>query len=445
MRAVVLWTTIAAAITAYAASVFIDPLYDARSEFYVVDASDPAGVLLAGTAGSFSAHLPSVFLPSTAEAVAATYIGILQTSVVRKRVSARVPKKPILQLENDVDVWAGKRYLLNVRVWDKNPAVAADVANAYPAALNDFLKTVAAKRAQNNLHTMRQSRVELERQLQISRNKLQELLDSDQTPSVKGELELLLARRNSIESAIQVSEIHLQGIDQRIALAEKQLAREARLSLSARGAQSSATVQRLMMEVSDLEAALAGAKAEFDGKLGAQYPPIRSLTAQLSQRKHDLEMERASLQKGETGPPGSLYEQLRREIIGYYQERTATEAEIAETRVALTRLLTRIDQQQPIMSRETQLSADVARQVRMLDSMLLAIHSDEIQAATDNDLVVVLSKADAASEPKIPMPIVNAVIATILGLIAGVYLAFAYDWLLRARRARGDAEAPAGQ
>lgn len=437
MRAVVFLTMAAAATTSYVTSWLIDPMYDARSVFYVVDAADTGGVILSGTAGKLGAQSPGVLLPSPVEAVIASHIGILRTDVIRKGVHERVPQKPIRQLETNIDVYALQKYLLGTRAWDKDPKVAAAVANAYPAALNEFLLSVATRRAQDNLRAQQQSRAELETQLRAARKHREEFLDPHHTPSVKSELDNLLARKGNLEFSIETAQARLHGIDQRIVLAEEQLVREARLSMSSLGALSSLVIQRLMKEVSDLEAELAGARVEFDGKLGDKHPRIKSLMATLAQKQHDLQLENSALQKSEVKMPGSFYEQLRREILNYYKDRTASMAEVAENRVALARLMARIDGQQPGLSKEAEITAEVANLERMLEYAELAIRNTQIQTAIQSNLVVILSEAKAATEPRVPALLFNTFVASVLGLFAGVYLAFAYDWLVRVRAARG--------
>jgi len=434
LRVVVFLTMAAAAATAYVTSLVIDPVYDARTQFYVVDDVDTGGVLLSGAAGRQSR---GAILPAMAEPTIATHIGILQTDAIRKIVHERVPQKPMPQLERDVDVWPVKKYLLGMRAWDEDPKVAAAVANAYPAALNEFLQSVAAQRARDNLRVLQESRAELETQLRTARKQREGFFDLRHTPSLKDELNKLLDRKSNLESSIQTTEARVQGIDQRIARAEEQLEREARVSMSSLGALSSSVIQRLMKEVSDTEAELAGARTEFDGKQGDKHPRIKSLMATLAQKQHNLRMENAGLQTSEVKTPLSFYEQLRREILNHYKDRTATKAELAENRVALARLTARIERQQRGLSTEAEITAEVARLERMLDSAVLAIRNSQIDAAVQSDLVMVLSEASVATKPTVPVPLFNTFVAAVLGLIAGVYLAFAYDWLARVRvRAR---------
>lgn len=425
MRAVAFLTMAAAAATAYVTSWLIDPVYDARSQFYVVDAADMGG------------QSPGAFLPSFAEGAIASHIGIIQTDAIRKRVHERVPQKPMRQLETDIDIWPVNRYLLGMRAWDKDPKVAAAVANAYPAALNEFLQSVAAQRARDNLRALQQSRAELETQLRTARKQRERFFGLQHTPSVKDELNRLLDRKSNLEFSIQTAQARLQGIDQRIARAEEQLEREAGASMSSLGALSSSVIQRLMKEVSDVEAELAGARTEFDGKQGDKHPRIKSLMATLAQKQRDLRMENAALQNSEVKTSESFYEQLRREILNHYKDRTATKAEMAENGVALARLIARIDRQQPGLSKEAEITAEGASLERMLDSAVVAIRNIQVQAAGQSDLVEVLSEAKVASEPRVPAPLFNTFVAAVLGLIAGVYLAFACDWLVRARAARG--------
>ncbi len=431
MRAVIALTAAAASAFAYLASHLIDPRYEAASQFYIVDAGDVGGVILTGTAGGLGEQPLGALLPSTTEALIASHIGIIQTDTIRKGVQARVPKRTAADLESSVDVWPVKKYLIAVRAWDKDPQVAADIANAYPAALDEFLRSTSAQRARDSLEALQQSKAELDMQLKAARSQREVFLDHQTIPSIREELAQLFSRKSDLEFRIQSAQARLHGVEQRIALAEEQLLREAGSTMSAPGVQSSAAVQRLMKEVSDLEADLAGARSEFDGSLGDRHPKIRALVATLRQKQQDLQIETANLQKSEVKPPGSFYEQMRREILNHYRDRTATKGEISENRVALARLNARIAQQQPRMSKESELVAEVTHLERMLESASVAVRNVRVQAALQSSRVVVLSEARAASAPRLPAPLFNAFVAGILGLVGGVYLAFACDWFIR--------------
>ena len=164
-----------------------------------------------------------------------------------------------------------------------------------------------------------------------------------------------------------------------------------------------------------------------------------------SRRKNEaLQKETATLEQSEVKSPGSLHEQLRREIANNLQaahggpvrhradpirahpahrpDRRATAAHVDGVGVAGRHRASE----------------------RALDNVSLSLRNSQIQAAAKNELVVMLSAARAPTDPKLPSPTFNALVAGLLGLIAGVYLAFGYDLApsARGRDARRESARP---
>ena len=95
----------------------------------------------------------------------------------------------------------------------------------------------------------------------------------------------------------------------------------------------------------------------------------------------------------------------------------------------------RIGKLPPGMLREQETQAEIARLEKSRD--LLRQRQREIltNAAVKTSPVVVVTTATPSPEAKFPRPLFNALIAALLGLIAGIYVAWAYDFDVRARSA----------
>jgi uncharacterized protein involved in exopolysaccharide biosynthesis len=434
MRWVVVLTTLGSVAAAISVSLVLPRTYEARSQFYVVDSSDVGTAVIAGGAGSLGVSQGGETLPSTAEPVAAIHVGILQTDAIRNAVHRRVPQKSLAVWNGTSTSWRSRNTAERSGM-DGDPQVAADLANAYPAALNEFLQGVTAQRAQESLRAMRQTQAELEAQLRAARKQQENFFRQEHTPSVKSELQALLARKGSLESHLQQAQARLEGIDQRIALSEQQLAREAVTALSPVGVQASTVIQQLLKEISDQEADVAGARSEFDGSQGEKQPRIRILLANLEAKKQALQKETATLEQSEVSRPvrcmsscGARSEQptssARRprptsrrpdpRSPGSSPDRRATAAHVDGVGVAGRHRASgaRAGQRFPLVAQQPDPGLRQERTRR---------HA---------------SAARAPSDPKLPSPTFNALVAGLLGLIAGVYLAFGYDWLVRARARR---------
>src|SRR3990172_11736070 len=137
-------------------------------------------------------------------------------------------------------------------------------------------------------------------------------------------MQKLLERRTALETEMERSRARLEGIEQRINVATGQLNAEATL----RGAVFSQDQLRLMKDVSDLEAELAAARVEFDGKYSERNPKIKSLAVRLQRKQAELEQEIAALKTAEVKPADFFHEQLRRGILGLDKDRGAAKAGI---------------------------------------------------------------------------------------------------------------------
>ena len=133
--------------------------------------------------------------------------------------------------------------------------------------------------------------------------------------------------------------------------------------------------------------------------------------------------------------PNSLHEQLRRDLLGLYKDRAGIRAEAVATGATLDALASRVDAMQTHGLREQELRADIERLEKSRSALRLRQREMRTQAAAETSPVVLVATATPAIEAKFPLPLFNALVAAILGLIAGIYVALAYDYSARARSA----------
>lgn len=434
-KILVFLTGISAGVTALIASMMVGPFFESRVQFYVVENSESGSFFSSSGLGS---RARALLLPTFSDSAASAYVGMLQSDAIRKRVVAKVPEKPLNALKTDVDVAINKKYLISVRVLDQSPELAAKVAAAYPQALNTFLLDVATRSRQQSLAGMQESRRQLAAQVIAARSELATFLRNQQTSSLQKDGDRLLDRKTAVEAQAAGAQAKLQGIEQRISIAQRQLNSELASGEKLAGL-FNPTVQRMTKELSDLETDLAAAKAEFDGPQAGEHPKLRALQARVEQKKRLLEQELRFLRSTPTSTPDTLQEQLRRELASQYKEQAATKAELLAYHADLAQLQKQIELQQPPRLTEGQLTAEVTRLEKMLDGLALQIREIQTQNITATNSVVVLNEASVPSDPKFPSPVLNTVLGTLLGLLGGVYLVFLLDFLQQRRFSLNDA------
>jgi uncharacterized protein involved in exopolysaccharide biosynthesis len=421
--------TVASAVAvAVGLSLLLPRIYESIGEFYVVSDAESGGVLSSGPSRASLLAMPLVM-----QELEKWYLGLLQSEAVRQIVSQAVKDKDPAALRRDVDVEFTRNHIVRVRARDRDPKLAAAVANAYPEALAEFLSKIGNERRKQNLEAMEKSIQDAGEALAQAEQQLKKLLAEKRSPSVTGEVARLQDRKAALESEMAAANAQVDGIEKRIALATEQLNAEAKRSSTLQGNLFSASVQRQLTGIADLEAELAAARAEYDGILGERHPKVRTLMAKIALRQQALARELEDMQRADVREPGTLHEQLRRDLVGLYKDRAAIRAENATRAINLDKLVTRVDSLQSPALREQEIRSEIERFSREREAMRQRQRDTMAQAAAESSLVVTLAAAREADEAKFPLPVFNALMAAFLGLIAGVYVAFAYDYLARAR------------
>lgn len=427
---ILLVTTLVAGGTSWGLSRVLPKVYESAEEFSIVPEAQPAFFTPGG--GGLRAPLAPLLIQDLQKWYQAT----LESHAIRSRVAAAVPGVDAAALEREVDVEVTRRHVVRVTVRNYDPELALSIAAAYPVALNEFIEASSRRRQEQTMKSAADALARTEEQIRAAREKLSAVLRSGRTPGLLRELERLGERKTALEAEAQRIQARVEGQDRRVALTAEQLAAEAKSAKASGAALLAGPVQRLLLEVSDLEAELAGARAEFDGKLGERHPRVRTLVARLEQKRADLDRQIAAIESSGSRPADSTFEQLRREFLAAAREREATRAELAATNASLEQLGQRIQSLQGNRESEELYLAEINRLERMRDTLALRIRETQVMSLSPADLVVRLTPAVRASEPKFPLPILNMLIGAGLGLIGGMYLAFFNDWLVRSRLSR---------
>jgi uncharacterized protein involved in exopolysaccharide biosynthesis len=384
-RAIVLITLASAMTTAWLASEIRDPIYQAQTVFFVPNP-------VAATSSSFFAgpELPArgPALPVTNREQERAYLAILESEAIRNIVAEEAPGKSAARLDRDADVEITRNHTVEVRVWDRDPDLAAQVANAYPVAMQRFLWSLSSEKRERDLEAMGDVLTDAEAELDVARQELLDFLLEQGTPDVGQESLALVQRRQQLEDQVRAVQTELDALDQRLPEAEDRFRREA--------------------------AIWGGGEAADEGEID------RLIRDGVAPR----------------GARNSYYEQLRREVASLRIERVTLEERLNSQRAALAELDERAGVSPRQRLKEEELRTAVGRLQQMVETLAVRAAEGRAQAASENQVVSVLQHAVPPEKPAFPLAIVDTLIAAPLGLLAGIYLAFLYDYILRVQRLR---------
>jgi len=150
-KGLLLTVAISAAVFAYVVSFLLPPLYEAKVTFY-----SPANLTAPTyTQSSDAGHLAQApYLPTADEKAAAVDIGVLQSMDIFRDLHARFPDRDVDWLRKNVDVTVSKEFMVDVHVRDRDPKMAADIANLMPEFYREFHQNALRTRSQMVVDTL---------------------------------------------------------------------------------------------------------------------------------------------------------------------------------------------------------------------------------------------------------------------------------------------------
>lgn len=132
-------------------------IYEARAMFYVPASATTQRSNLGAT---------DVPLPTSNQDDAKANIGILKGRDTLRAIHAQFPQRSIDTLQRNVDFTAGRDGIIHVYARDRDPALAAEIANAYYLAFNQFLMQRMQERTQPRIASIRARLAEIDKELQ---------------------------------------------------------------------------------------------------------------------------------------------------------------------------------------------------------------------------------------------------------------------------------------
>lgn len=353
------------------------------------------------------------------------FLGMLESSALRDKIHEQFPGKSVHALKRDVDFESGDDFLVEVHVRDRDPQVAADIANAYAKAFDDTLSGYS-------LQATERKRVETDRQLKETRTKLaearQELAKfqkANRVGKVEEKSEGLTKYRQDMEKELDDLVVKVRQIDQKIASIRGEFGKESIVFSESEVSLSSNTiVEGLQKQISDIESQIARARSHYT----ESHPEVVSLRAQYKLKRRDLEEEVKRVVASGAKSPNTFVETLRQDLVRAVVDKESTQARIVGLRQALENL----DRQLaavPFMQADYQeLTRRVDQYQKLVENLELTLEELAAQQSHDLKSIVVVDWATPPKTPIFPDPVINVLVAIGLGLVGGIFYAFLLDY-----------------
>ncbi len=404
---------------AYTISTLMPPVYEARSVFYL-----PHPTKTSGASDSLDALTPSALLPFPEEKSSGVNLGILRSKDIARAVQSKFPEKPLDFFIKKIDFKVSPGFAIEVYVRDRDPNIAALIANAYPKAFDDFQANALSQRG---IEVGRSLRAQLEQVKQDFDEKLKsiEAYQAENLIASSEEAQKQLEIAKNIEQELKLTQSNMSATKEHILSIEQQMLEEKKGYKLDEEVASNPQIDTLKQKVQQLEISFARAKVEFE----PSHWKLQAMMTELDAAKKVLKTEIVNLAHSGSKQHGSVFESLRAQRIDKLGELKYLEAKIEGLSISLSDIKRQMQDMVPkFLELEAQQSEK--RILENLQSQLeKSLQNVTMQNRFPQSTIVILEHATPPERPAFPMPLLNTVVSMIFGLVVGVYYVLFLDYL----------------
>ncbi|NLG84813.1 MAG: hypothetical protein GX493_09475 [Firmicutes bacterium] len=430
----ILGLTLAAGIASYAASKLSTPIYEAKTKILVLDKKGAGLSLISELGGMPKNHV-------------ANYVEILKSRslllAVAQKLGLPTDQAGIKKLQSSLAVQPIQGTdAIEIRVQDEDPRQAQRIANTI---VNCFL----ARNLRDNQEDARQAREFIEDQLEVVGERLhraeEALVAYQRTARV---LEPTEEARQAIEKLAEFDtqraslEVSLATARARLAKIEESLTQEERTIISAKVLARNPVFERYRQEISDLQAELAAALAQYTEK----HPKVVALKAQIEKLQEEFGREMETIVQSQTESTNPIHQ-------AQLQQALALQAEIAADEAGREALAGQIAQFEAKLSALPDKEMELARLTRE-KAAAEAIYTLLVTKKSEMEIAEHMRTADVRlidpayrppkDAPVKPKTLLNVAVAVFLGFFAGTGLTFLLEYLDPSIKTRDEAVAALG-
>lgn len=195
-------------------SYYLPPVYEAKASLYM-----PVNVVPSSYTGDSQQRLAQPPLrPLPDEKEAGIHVGILKSDDVAAKVNAMFPEKDLPFFKKNVDFSTSPQFFTDIYVRDRDPQLAAAIANAYVQVYAQFHADVLRADALRAQAVLRKQLKELDHQIAEKVEEIRQFKRRNNLMSSVEAEQLLFAQAQQLERDRNETMVQLEGLRERIGL-----------------------------------------------------------------------------------------------------------------------------------------------------------------------------------------------------------------------------------
>jgi uncharacterized protein involved in exopolysaccharide biosynthesis len=411
-------------------SKLLPPVYEAKAIFYV-PASSPALTYLSPTSVDRMAR--DATMPTPKEDVFGPYIGLLKSRKIAEYVHKDFPQKRTEKmLLSDIDFELTDEFLLKIYSRDRDPVLSANIANAYVKYLNILLQEASLSNSSQDKVLLNKQLTTAEENLQNAKNALKDFEEKKNFASLEEEIKNLTNQKIAYQSQLENTRVLIKENAEKMQSLKEQINKESIIVAENDFILSNPSIEHLQKKLSDLAAQIAAARVE----LKETHPNLKILKSQYEETSARLKQEIQILVASQIKPTNTFFEQLRQNLVTLLVDESRLNATLKGYYEVLSRINDRLLIYPAIKAEWNKLNDNVEHYRKIHEQLRLDFQETEMQHLRDMQFVVLVDSAEPPQKPAFPVWWLNAIVAFICGLLAGIFYAFFIEYIQVTRKIR---------
>ena len=429
-RVAVLVVTMSALIASILIGKLVPPIYEARAALYIPAKLAPVSYTSKESAASLALQQNA---PIQSEDGYKPYVGILKSLQLAQMVSAQYPQKSVIKLlRSDVDFEVTDELIVRVYSRDRDPELAANVANAYVAGLQRILVEASQAQVTKEPKYIVEAVAQVKAELAEAETALKKFEQRYHVASLQTELNALANQKSAIQDRLEETVVSIAATAGQRDSILAEMRREGQDLEASEVSITSPHIENLRTQLSDVQARL----AELEAELGKNNLTIITQEKRRQDIEARLGQEIRKWIVAKIKPANSHQEKLRQDYTEVTIEAQRLDAARTGYRNAIRRLNDLISRYPEIKAQWTGLNENTERLRTQLQTLSANLTEAKLQSSRGMELIVPLDRAEPPTFPAFPIWWLNGLIAIFGGLLAGIGYAFFLEYLDETRQVR---------
>ena len=422
--------TLIAFFTAIIISVKLEPIYEAKTQFYLSSSSPAISYFSEQTIHNMAKDFsPPLLLKDEY----APYIGLLKSETFAALVHAEYPRKAIPKLLlSDMDFEVTNENLIKLYSRDKDPDLAAEVANAYVRHLNRFLQNSSLENIEQDIKLLQAKLIDTRQKIMAAETALKTFEEHHTVASIERETSNLTDLKTSFVSQLESNRIQVKENSGKINALSVQLQKEDVILAKENFTVRTPLIEYLQKKLSDFSSQISAKSVELE----ENHPDMVILKEQYTKTSARLEEEIRKIVNAQIKPVDTFYEQLRQNLVNLMIEKNRLEAAVQGVASAINRINEKLKELPAIKTEYITLLETLNRHKKIYEQLQLDLHEIEMQRERQIQFVVIVDSATPPRSPAFPIVWLNALVALICGFTGGIVYAFFIESIAQSRAIR---------